>query len=125
MKRLAWLDISKGLAILTVVYFHFFRTYFEHGSLPPTDWSTFFSTVRSALRSALRANRWSHRAQSAWPALCRYRHELFLPECRLVVFLHAHSVLPVFSAALRRGEKARAITLSAGRVRARLFRSLF
>ena len=49
MKRLVWLDISKGLAILTVVYFHFFRTYFEHGSLPPADWSTFFSSVRSAL----------------------------------------------------------------------------
>jgi peptidoglycan/LPS O-acetylase OafA/YrhL len=39
MKRLLWLDISKGLAILFVVYFHFFRTYFEHGSLPPADWS--------------------------------------------------------------------------------------
>ncbi len=40
MKRLLWLDIAKGLAILVVVYFHFFRTYFEHGSLPPPDWST-------------------------------------------------------------------------------------
>ena len=49
MKRLVWLDVSKGLAILTVVYFHFFRTYFEHGSLPPPDWSTFFSAIRSAL----------------------------------------------------------------------------
>ncbi len=39
MKRLLWLDISKGLAILFVAYFHFFRTYFEHGSLPPADWS--------------------------------------------------------------------------------------
>jgi peptidoglycan/LPS O-acetylase OafA/YrhL len=52
MKRLVWLDISKGLAILTVVYFHFFRTYFEHGSLPPPDWSTSFSAVMSALGSA-------------------------------------------------------------------------
>jgi peptidoglycan/LPS O-acetylase OafA/YrhL len=34
-----WLDVAKGLAILIVVYFHFFRTYFEHGSLPPPDWS--------------------------------------------------------------------------------------
>jgi peptidoglycan/LPS O-acetylase OafA/YrhL len=40
MKRLLWLDVAKGLAILVVVYFHFFRTYFEHGSLPPPDWST-------------------------------------------------------------------------------------
>ena len=40
MKRLLWLDISKGLAILVVVYFHFFMTYFEHGSLPPADWSS-------------------------------------------------------------------------------------
>ena len=39
MKRLLWLDISKGLAILVVAYFHFFRTYFEHGTLPPADWS--------------------------------------------------------------------------------------
>ena len=27
MKRLLWLDIAKGLAILWVVYFHFFLTY--------------------------------------------------------------------------------------------------
>lgn len=40
MKRLLWLDVAKGLAILVVVYFHFFRTYFEHGALPPSDWST-------------------------------------------------------------------------------------
>jgi len=39
MKRLLWLDVSKGLAILFVAYFHFFRTYFEHGTLPPADWS--------------------------------------------------------------------------------------
>ena len=40
MKRLLWLDIAKGLAILWVVYFHFFRTYFEHGRFPPPDWSS-------------------------------------------------------------------------------------
>ena len=40
MKRLLWLDVAKGLAILVVVYFHFFKTYFEHGSLPPENWST-------------------------------------------------------------------------------------
>jgi peptidoglycan/LPS O-acetylase OafA/YrhL len=39
MKRLLWLDLTKGLAILYVVYFHFFRTYFEHGTLPPNDWT--------------------------------------------------------------------------------------
>src|SRR6266498_5044546 len=39
MKRLLWLDVSKGLAILFVAYFHFFRTYFEHGTLPPADWN--------------------------------------------------------------------------------------
>ena len=38
MKRVLWLDISKGLAILVVVYFHFYKTYFEHGSVPPPDW---------------------------------------------------------------------------------------
>lgn len=41
MKRLLWLDISKGLAIFVVVYFHFFRTYFEHGDAPSPDWSSF------------------------------------------------------------------------------------
>ena len=41
VKRLVWLDVAKGLAILAVVYFHFFRTYFEHGALPPPDWSSF------------------------------------------------------------------------------------
>jgi peptidoglycan/LPS O-acetylase OafA/YrhL len=39
VKRLLWLDIAKGLAILWVVYFHFFTTYFEHRSLPPPDWN--------------------------------------------------------------------------------------
>jgi peptidoglycan/LPS O-acetylase OafA/YrhL len=39
MKRLLWLDVAKGLAILWVVYFHFFRTYFEHGTVLPADWS--------------------------------------------------------------------------------------
>ncbi len=39
MKRLVWLDVAKGLAILIVVYFHFFTTYFEHGSLPPENWN--------------------------------------------------------------------------------------
>jgi len=43
MKRLLWLDVAKGLAILIVVYFHFFRTYFEHGILPPPDWTHFGS----------------------------------------------------------------------------------
>jgi len=39
VKRLLWIDISKGLAILFVAYFHFFATYFQHGVLPPPDWS--------------------------------------------------------------------------------------
>lgn len=39
MKRLLWLDVSKALAIFFVVYFHFFRTYFEHGTPPTDDWS--------------------------------------------------------------------------------------
>ena len=52
MKRLAWIDISKGLAILFVVYFHFFRTVFEHYQLPPNDWSNFAAATMSILRSA-------------------------------------------------------------------------
>lgn len=51
MKRLLWLDISKGLAILCVVYFHFFRTYFEHGELPPPDWSSVTLGVLTILRT--------------------------------------------------------------------------
>jgi peptidoglycan/LPS O-acetylase OafA/YrhL len=52
MKRLVWIDISKGLAILFVVYFHFFRTVFEHYQLPPNDWSNFAAATISILRSA-------------------------------------------------------------------------
>src|SRR5438270_10150288 len=52
MKRLPWLDISKGLAILFVVYFHFFRTVFEHYRLPPNDWSNLGAATMSILRSA-------------------------------------------------------------------------
>ena len=49
MKRLRWLDIAKGLAILWVVYFHFFRTYFEHGELPPSDWSSIVGSITTFL----------------------------------------------------------------------------
>src|SRR5213596_81473 len=50
MKRLLWIDISKGLAILVVAYFHFFRTYFQYGVLPPADWSNFVASVLTILR---------------------------------------------------------------------------
>jgi peptidoglycan/LPS O-acetylase OafA/YrhL len=50
MKRLLWLDVSKGLAILFVAYFHFFRTYFEHGTLPPADWSGFAASALTIAR---------------------------------------------------------------------------
>jgi len=50
MKRLVWLDIAKGLAILVVAYFHFFRTYFEHGMLPPADWSGLAAGAVTILR---------------------------------------------------------------------------
>jgi peptidoglycan/LPS O-acetylase OafA/YrhL len=50
MKRLLWIDISKGLAILFVAYFHFFRTYFEHGTLPPADWSGLATSALTILR---------------------------------------------------------------------------
>ena len=52
MKRLTWIDISKGLAILFVVYFHFFRTVFEHYQLPPNDWGNLIAGTMSILRSA-------------------------------------------------------------------------
>ncbi len=50
MKRLLWLDISKGLAILFVAYFHFFRTYFEHGTVPPADWSGVATSALTILK---------------------------------------------------------------------------
>jgi peptidoglycan/LPS O-acetylase OafA/YrhL len=50
MKRLLWIDISKGLAILFVAYFHFFRTYFEHGTLPPADWNGLAAGVLTIAR---------------------------------------------------------------------------
>jgi peptidoglycan/LPS O-acetylase OafA/YrhL len=40
VKRLLWLDISKGLAIFVVVYFHFYKTYFEHRSVAWPDWGS-------------------------------------------------------------------------------------
>jgi peptidoglycan/LPS O-acetylase OafA/YrhL len=49
MKRLLWLDVAKGLTILVVVYFHFFRTYFEHGILPPADWHSFTASAATIL----------------------------------------------------------------------------
>src|SRR6266849_923979 len=50
MKRLLWLDISKGLAILVVAYFHFFRTYYQYGVLPPADWSRLTTSALTILR---------------------------------------------------------------------------
>jgi peptidoglycan/LPS O-acetylase OafA/YrhL len=50
MKRLLWIDISKGLAILIVAYFHFFRTYFQYGVLPPADWNSVAASVLTILR---------------------------------------------------------------------------
>src|SRR5438876_5368707 len=50
MKRLLWIDISKGLAILFVAYFHFCSTYFQHGVLPPPDWSNLAVSVLTILR---------------------------------------------------------------------------
>ena len=52
MKRLLWIDISKGLAILFVAYFHFFSTYFQHGVLPPPDWSNVAASALTFLRLA-------------------------------------------------------------------------
>src|SRR2546421_8494134 len=51
MKRLPWIDVSKGLAILFVVYFHFFRTVFEHYQLPAADWSGLVASTMSILRA--------------------------------------------------------------------------
>src|SRR6201981_1165137 len=50
MKRLVWIDISKGLAILFVAYFHFFRTYFQYGVLPASDWSNLGASLLTILR---------------------------------------------------------------------------
>src|ERR1700752_4622229 len=50
MKRLVWIDIAKGLAILFVAYFHFFRTYFQYGVLPPPDWSNLAAGALTILR---------------------------------------------------------------------------
>src|SRR3954452_15212241 len=52
MKRLLWIDISKGLAILFGAYFHFFSTYFQHGALPPPDWNDLGASALTVLRLA-------------------------------------------------------------------------
>src|SRR6266436_3417707 len=46
------MDISKGLAILFVAYFHFVSTYFQHGVLPPPDWSNIAGSALTILRLA-------------------------------------------------------------------------
>jgi peptidoglycan/LPS O-acetylase OafA/YrhL len=50
MQRLLGLDVAKGLAILVVDYFHFYRTSFEHATLPPADWSNFAAGGTTLLR---------------------------------------------------------------------------
>ena len=52
MKRLLWVDISKALAICWVVYFHFFRTVFEHYQPPPPDWTGVMAGAATILRAA-------------------------------------------------------------------------
>src|SRR5438046_996362 len=52
MKRLLWIDISKGLAILFVAYFHFFTTYFQHGVLAATNWNSLTAGALTILRLA-------------------------------------------------------------------------
>ena len=52
MKRLLWLDIAKGLAILLVVYFHFFNTCFEHASPPANDWNGLVASAATILTLA-------------------------------------------------------------------------
>ncbi len=52
MKRFLWIDISKGLAILFVAYFHFFATYFQYGVLPAPDWSNIAAGALTILRLA-------------------------------------------------------------------------
>ena len=52
MKRLLWLDIAKGLAILWIVYFHFIHTYLDHRPVPPDNWNGFFESAVTASRMA-------------------------------------------------------------------------
>ena len=52
MKRLLWLDIAKGLAILWVVYFHFLGTYLDHRPTPPDNWNGFIESAVTASRMA-------------------------------------------------------------------------
>jgi peptidoglycan/LPS O-acetylase OafA/YrhL len=52
MKRLIWLDVTKGLCILWIVYFHFINTYLDHRPKPPDDWSNIFIGAITATRIA-------------------------------------------------------------------------
>ena len=52
VKRLLWLDIAKGLAMLWIVYFHFIGTYLDHRPVPPDNWNGFFESAVTASRMA-------------------------------------------------------------------------
>ncbi len=52
VKRLVWLDVAKGLAILAVVYFHFWRTYFEPALAAPLPWPSLGASVFTFLQFA-------------------------------------------------------------------------
>ncbi|MFM8682651.1 MAG: acyltransferase family protein [Chthoniobacterales bacterium] len=64
MKRLAWLDVARGLAILLVVYFHFFMTYVDGRPAPSWDWATM-----SGGAGALAGASWLRLAGVGWDAV--------------------------------------------------------
>src|SRR5437868_12653807 len=56
-----------------------------------------------ALCGATRAGRQPDHTKPAWPAFHRYHDEFYVPECRLVVLLHADPIISYLSPALLGG----------------------
>src|SRR6266511_4081051 len=150
MNRLIWIDISKGLAILVVAYFHFFRTYFQYGVLPPPDWSNLAASALTILRLVwfkvsglgfhavgvfIILSGWTlmqstmrrvEAAPLAWGAWYRARFQRLYPMYWVahVVFLHADPVLFDLSPALLDSAPHWTMVVSDNRVCRRIFGAL-
>src|SRR5215469_11101987 len=77
-----------------------------------------------AIRRAAGTSRRSHHPESSRSALHRYRDELHVPECSVVVLLHTDPTLFDFSPALSDGASPGTMVVFGNRMCRRIFRAL-